>query len=436
MKAVIVAGGRGTRLASLSKKVPKALIKIGDKPIIEHQILLLKEYGIKEICLLLGYLGDQIKNYLEDGKKWNVNVHYYQEKKPLGTAGGLKLLENEIKEDFLFLSGDIMLDFDIKRFIDWHQQKKDKIASIIVHPNDHPLDSDLVEVNKNEELSSLLIRPHCPGVFFRNLSIASVFIFSPNIFKYIPLAKKCDFEKDILPLILKAKEKVYAYNTPEYFKDIGNPERLAKVNQDYFLGKIKIFNLKNKRKAVFFDRDGVINKEVDQLSQIEDFKLYSFAAEAIKKINDSEYSIIIITNQPMIAKGFMSEQDLNEIHKKLETELGLKGGKIDAIYYCPHHPEKGFIGEIPELKIKCDCRKPNIGLIKKAVHDFNLDLNKSFFIGDSSVDAKTAENAKIKFIGVKTGYGCRDGRYQINQKFLLYKNLLEAVKFIIKNGRK
>lgn len=428
MQAVIVAGGRGERLSRFVKDTPKALIKIGSKPVIEHQILLLRKYGIKEIWLLLGYLGNQIREYLQDGKRWNVNIHYCQEKKPLGTAGCLKQLENEIKQDFLFLSGDIMLDFDIQRFITWYQQKKEKIASIIVHPNDHPFDSDLVEVDKNEELSSLLIRPHVPGMLFRNLSIASVFAFSPDIFKYIPLAKKCDFEKDILPLILKRQKKIYAYNTPEYLKDIGTPERLIKVRQDYLSGKIKRANLKNKRKAVFLDRDGLINKEVDQLSRIEDFKIYNFAAEAIKKINISDYLTIVITNQPMIAKGFMSDAELNEIHKKLETELGLKGAKLDGIYYCSHHPEKGFVGERPELKIKCNCRKPNIGLIRKAVHDFNLDLNKSFFIGDSSIDAKTAENAKIRFIGVKTGYGCQDDRYQINQKFPLYKNLLEAVK--------
>jgi len=428
MKAVIVAGGRGNRLAFLTKNVPKALIKIGDKPLIEHQILLLRKYGIKEIWLLLGYLGDQIKKYLQSGKKWDVNIHYCQEKEPLGTAGALKQLEYEIKEDFLVLSGDIILDFDIQRFISWHCQKKEKIVSIIVHPNDHPFDSDLVEVDNTGKITSLLKRLHPPGSIFRNLSIASVFIFSPKIFKYIPFGIKCDIEKDILPLVLKSKNKVYAYNTPEYFKDMGTPERLRKVKQDFLSGKIKRFNLKNKRKAVFLDRDGVINQEIDQLSRIEDFKIYDFTAKAIKKINDSDYLTIIITNQPMIAKGFMSELELNRIHKKLETELSLKGAKIDAIYYCPHHPEKGFIGEVPELKTQCDCRKPQIGLIKKAVSDFNLDLSKCLLVGDSTADAKTAERAEIKFIGVKTGYGCRDNKHKINKKFPLYKNLLEALK--------
>ncbi len=429
--AVILAGGKGERLGKLTKKIPKPLIKIGKKPVIEHQILLLKKYGFKEIWILLGCLGDQIKNYLGDGKKWNIKICYSQEEKPLGTAGALKTLEKKIKEDFLVFSGDVMLDFDIKRFIKWHCQKKG-IASLIVHPNDHPFDSDLVKIDEAGKVVALLKRPHPPELIYRNLSIASVYFFSPKIFKYIPSGRKTDFEKDILSKLLKTKEKVYAYNTPEYIKDIGTSGRLQGVSQDYAGGKIAKSNLKNRRKAIFLDRDGVINEEVDQLSKVEDFKMYNFSAAAIKKINNSDYLTIIATNQPMIAKGFMAEKDLAEIHKKMETELGLRGAKIDAIYYCPHHPKKGFVGEVRKLKIKCHCRKPDIGLIKKAANDFNLALNSSFLIGDSSVDVKTAENAGIKFVGLGTGYGCKDKKYKIKTKFPIYKNLSKAVEKILK----
>jgi len=428
-KAVILAGGKGTRLTKVAKKIPKALIKIGGKPVIKHQILLLKEYGIKEIWILLGYLGDQIREYLQDGKKWNVKIYYHQEEKPLGTAGALKVLEGKIKEDFLVLSGDVMLNFDVKRFINQHKKKRG-MASIVVHPNDHPFDSDLVEIDDKGQITALLNRPHPKGITFRNLSIASVYIFSPKIFKYIPENKKSDIEKDILPKVLKAKEKIYAYNTPEYIKDIGMPKRLKEVRNDYLSGKIKKLNLRNKRKAVFLDRDGVISKEVDQLSKIEDLKIYNFATKALKEINNSDYLTILITNQPMIAKGFMTDNDLNEIHKKLETELGKKGAKIDAIYYCPHHPEKGFIGERPELKIQCKCRKPEIGLLLKAKKDFNIDFKKSYFIGDKTSDILTGKRADCKTILVKTGYGGKDGLFSVKPDFTA-KNLLEAVKIII-----
>ena len=195
MKAVILAGGKGSRLTSLTEdKIPKSLIKIGDKSIIEHQVILLRKYGIKEIWILSGFLGDQIKEYLQNGKKWNVSIRYLQEGKPLGTAGALKPLENKIKEDFLVLSGDVMLDFNVRRFVNWHKKKKGSIASLIVHPNDHPFDSDLVEVDNTGKVISLLKRPHSPKKTFRNLSIASGYIFSPEIFKYIKFQKKTDIE--------------------------------------------------------------------------------------------------------------------------------------------------------------------------------------------------------------------------------------------------
>ncbi len=428
MKAVILAGGKGTRLFPLTKKIPKLLIKIGSKPVIEHQIILLRRYGINDIWILLGFLGDRIKEYLKAGEKWDVNIHYYQEEKPLGTAGALRQLENDINEDFLVLSGDVMMNFDLKRLINYHRRKKG-IATIIVHPNDHPFDSDLVEMDDKGEIAALLKRPHPKGIIFRNLSIASAYIFSPKIFKYIPKNKKTDIEKDILPLLLKSKEKIFAYNTPEYFKDIGTPDRLVKTRADYASGKIKKLNLENKRKAVFLDRDGVINKEVDQLSKIKDLKVYNFAAKAIKKINDSDYLTIIITNQPMIAKGFMTEADLNEMHKKLETELGLRGAKIDVIYHCPHHPEKGFLGEVPALKIECDCRKPEIGLFLKAKKDFNIDLKKSYLIGDKTSDILAGKRAGCKTILVKTGYGGQDGLFSVKPN-LITDNLLQAVRII------
>jgi len=172
-----------------------------------------------------------------------------------------------------------------------------------------------------------------------------------------------------------------------------------------------------------------MNKEVDQLSQVKDLKLYHFAAKAIKKINDSDFLAIIITNQPMIAKGFMTEETLDEIHKKLETELGRAGAKIDAIYYCPHHPEKGFSGEILELKIKCKCRKPEIGLFLKAKEEFNIDLKNSYLIGDKISDILAGKRAGCKTILVKTGYRGQDGLFSVKPNFIA-DNLLQAVRII------
>jgi histidinol-phosphate phosphatase family protein len=425
---IILCGGLGTRMREETEYKPKPMVLIGGKPIIEHQILLFKRYGIRRIWILLGHQGNKIKEYFGDGRKWKVKIYYHQEKEPMGTAGALKILENKIKKDFLVVSGDVMMNIDLRKFINWHKKQKG-IATFIVHPNDHPFDSDLVEINKDKRIIAFLKRPHPSNRIFHNLSIASIYIFSPRIFQFIPKNRKSDIEKDILPKILKSEQKIYAYKTSEYIKDIGTPNRLMKVRKDYVLEKLKKITLKNTRKAVFLDRDGVINEEIDQLSRLKNLKIYDFSAKAIKQINDLGYLAIIITNQPMIAKGFMTIKDLDEIHKKLETELGKQGAKIDAFYYCPHHPEKGFPGEISELKIECNCRKPKIGLFLKAKKEFNINFKKSYMIGDQTSDILAGKRAGCKTILVKTGYGGKDNLFSVSPDFVA-QNLLESIYLI------
>lgn len=436
MQAVILAGGRGERLKPLTDKIPKPLIKIHGKPLLEHQILLLRRYGIREIWILSGFLGETIVKFCDDGERWKVRIHNLVEEKPLGTAGAIKQLEGKIKDDFLVLSGDVMLDIDIDRLIKFHKKHKNSLATIIVHPNDHPFDSDLVEVDENNRITAVLLREnktHPRDLLFRNLTNAGIFVFSLGIFKYIKSDKKSDLEKDIFPVVLKSGGKIYAYNTPEYVKDVGTLKRLKMVRRDFSSGKVARLNLKNRRKAIFLDRDGTLNEQ-DGIHDVRfaNFRLLPFTARAIKKINQSDYLAIVVTNQPAIAKGFMTFEEVEQVHKKLETELGWRGAKIDAIYYCPHHPEKGFEGEIKELKINCSCRKPKVGLIKKAALDFNINLKKSFFIGDSTLDAKLAENAGLKFIGVESGYGLEDKRFKFAKIYPIAYNLLFAVSKIIK----
>lgn len=158
-------------------------------------------------------------------------------------------------------------------------------------------------------------------------------------------------------------------------------------------------NLKNKQKAVFLDRDGTINEYVGFLRSTDEFVLLLGVAEAIKKINESGFLCIVVTNQPVIARGEVTADELDEIHNKMETLLGLEGCYVDAIYYCPHHPHKGYEGEVPELKINCECRKPKPGMLLRAAADFNIDLERSWMVGDGENDIEAGKNA-----GCKTAY--------------------------------
>lgn len=429
MKAIILAGGRGKRLGPLTEKTPKPMLKIGQLPLLARQIEFLRQYGIKNVVLLTHYLPEIIEKYFQDGSNFGVKISYLKEKKPLGTAGGLKEIGNRLKEDFLLLYGDVMMNMDLKKLLVFHRKRK-SACTLVLHPNDHPQDSDLVELDQNQRIVTFHPKPRPKNKYFRNLVNAGLYVISPQILKYIRKGLKTDFGKDVFPKIVK-KEALYGYVTHEYLKDMGTPQRLAEVRKDYQSGKIKRLNRKNQRKAIFFDRDGVINKTDGDVLKINDFKLFPGTAQAIRKINDSEFLAIVVTNQPAVAKGFCSMEELENIHKKMEAVLGEKSAKLDGIYFCPHHPDKGFAGENLKYKIRCSCRKPKIGMIKKAEKDFNLDLKHSYIIGDSWRDILCGRKAGMTAIGVKTGRKCRDGKVKIAPDFF-FKNLGQAINYIIK----
>jgi histidinol-phosphate phosphatase family protein len=166
------------------------------------------------------------------------------------------------------------------------------------------------------------------------------------------------------------------------------------------------------------------------LRSADELELLPGVAEALHELNLHGWRIVVITNQPVISKGFCDEAELQNIHNKLESLLGLEHAFLDRIYFCPHHPEKGFPGERPELKIDCNCRKPKIGMIEKAVADLNIDLSQSWLIGDTTTDAQTAKNAGLKSILLRTGYGGKDGKHEARPDFVA-DNLLDAVRLLL-----
>ena len=428
MRVFILAGGKGARLADYAPDLPKPMLKICGKPVLEYQLELLKKYGITQFTILIHHFGEKIVDYFGDGSKWGVKIDYFNEEKPLGTAGGIGELAENLNEDFLVFYGDVLMNLDLKRFINFHQQKK-PLATLVAHPNDHPFDSDLLEVTEDSRIIKIFNKPHPADLVYRNLVSAACYVLSPKICQYIQKGQTQDFGKDIFPKALAAGEYLLAYITPEYLKDVGTVKRLKEVSLDVRNGIYDLYNLANLRPAVFLDRDGVITEETYQ-KELYEVKLLPKAIAAIKKLNSSKYLTIIITNQSAVAKGFCTYDDVLMFHKKLETKLGQGGAKIDGIYFCPHLPDKGYLGENPVYKVECSCRKPKIGMINKAAKDFNIDLAKSYFIGDATIDAKTAENAGVEFIGVGTGYGLIDNKFTAKAG-KIFKDLNKAVDEIL-----
>ena len=428
MEAVIMAGGKGTRLQSVAKDIPKPMIKILGKPLLEYQIDSLRESGIDNIILIIGYLGNIIQEYFADGTKFGVNIQYIIEEKPLGTAGALYYLKEKIQGDFVFVVGDLLLDIDWNRFVGFHK-KNNGLITLYGHPNSHPYDSDVIVSDENNRVIKIEPKNIKRDFYYHNFVNAGIYCMSSIILDAVKNPEKTDLEKKIITEEIN-KGRVYAYRSTEYIKDIGTPKRLNSAYQDIKNGLLKNKNLKNKQKAIFLDRDGTINVLNGFLSNIDDFEFLPGIAEAIKKINNSEYLVIVATNQPVVARGECTLEKLEQIHMKMELELGKQGAYLDDLFYCPHHPDKGYKGENIEFKIDCNCRKPKTGMLKQAANKYNIDLKQSWFIGDTTMDIKTGINAGTKTILVNTGEAGLDKKYNVVPDYN-FENLLQAVDFIL-----
>lgn len=421
MKTVIMAGGKGTRIASVARDIPKPMIPIAGKPVLEHELECLREQGFTDVILTVSHLGHVIMDYFGDGsgispatgKPFGVKIEYFVEKEPLGNAGALFCLKDRLTENFLLLNADAIFDIDFSRFVACHREK-DGLATLFTHPNSHPYDSGLIVADENGSVTRWLTKEDERPQWYRNRVNAGLHVLSPALLEKRPDTQKIDLDRQLLKPLAGTGE-MYCYDSPEYVRDMGTPERYEGVCRDYAVGLVQARNLRNKQRAVFLDRDGTINRYVGFLRDIEQFELLPGVAEAIRRINASGYLAIVITNQPVIARGEVTREQLREIHNKMETLLGRERAYVDALYYCPHHPDKGHPGEVPDLKIDCDCRKPRPGLLLQAAADYNIDLTNSWMIGDSDSDVQAGQAA-----------GCRTMRIGENGP----GSLLDAVKQI------
>lgn len=422
MTTVIMAGGKGTRISSVARNIPKPMIPIGGKPVLEHEIECLRNQGFTDLIITVSHLGQIIMDYFGDGSRFGVHIGYYVEQTPLGNAGALYKIKDRLKSDFLLLNADSLFDVDFGRFVAYHK-KRGGLATLFTHPNSHPYDSGLLLTDAQCAVTQWLAKEDARPAYYRNCVNAGLHVLSPVLLEKELPTEKVDLDRQILKP-LAGTGKMFAYSSPEYVRDMGTPERYAAVCRDFESGLVRSRNLSHPQRAIFLDRDGTINPYIGFLRDVNDFTLLPGADEAIKMINSSSYLAVVVTNQPVIARGEVTLEQLEEIHNNMETLLGKTGAFIDGLYYCPHHPDKGFEGEIPELKVECDCRKPKPGMIYQAARDYNIDIASSWMVGDSRND-----------IGCGLRAGCRtiligESKEDYGQDYTA-PSLLEAVRLIL-----
>ena len=424
VQLVIMAGGKGSRLSSLSKDIPKPMINIADKPVLEHQLKFFVENGFQDAIISIGYLGHVIKDYFKDGTNFGLTINYIEETKPLGTAGALRFVDTTA-DLLLLVNGDIIFDFDLNRMLAYHKSKNADIT-LFTHPNNHPQDSAIIETDDEGRIIKWFNkekrRENVPNRV--NAGIHLINRAALNFNSAIWQKDKVDLDRDILKPNISTT-RIFAYDSPEYVKDMGTPERYFQVNADFKSGIITQRNLKCPQRAIFLDRDGTLNRHIGFLNNAAQLELLEGVTSAIKLINQSPYLAIVASNQPVIARGECTFEEMRRIHNRLEMLLGMEGAYLDDITFCPHHTDSGFAGEIKALKIDCDCRKPKPGMLLNMAKKYNIDLSKSYMIGDDSRDIKAglAAGCHAVYIG--------DKNYPISSKVCRAANLLEAVQLIL-----
>ncbi len=261
MQAVILAGGKGTRLYPLTSRTPKPMVNLFNKPVIEHTIDLLKRHGIHDIIITAAYKADQIIDHFGGGSKWGVNIQYSLEDTPLGTAGGLRRMQPLLNDTFLIISGDAVTDFDLKAALDFHKTKS-AIATMLLYEVDNPSQFGIVESAPDGKISHFIEKPS-PSETFTNTINTGIYILEPEVISYIPYDTACDFSRNVFPRLLQNQEPFYSYRTEGYWCDVGSLAQYRNVHFDALTGRVKL-NLSAPRVAdgIYVGEDAEIHPSV------------------------------------------------------------------------------------------------------------------------------------------------------------------------------
>lgn len=420
MIAIIICGGKGTRLLRNHITTPKSLIKIDNRSVLEWQLMCLKANGIHEIVLAAGYEGGKIYEELTGTKVFKGSqIHFLQEKTEMGTGGALMNASEFVDSPTLVVYGDVLIDLNLSAMKGIKQGNA--LGGIFVRKTTHPEDSDLISYNFQGQIEEFYPKPHS-SIVDTNMASSGLYVITPEFINFCresyPEGVGFHLERDAIAASIESGSVWERLLIDGFCLDIGTLKRIEQAKKSW---PVRTSGLTSKP-TIFLDRDGVINEDKGHIKNVSELTIIEGLERAIRNLNDKGYRVVVVTNQPVIARGETSEVEVRRIHKAIDEVVLKYGGIIEEYYFCPHHPNKGFEGEVIELKIQCECRKPGTGLIRRVLTDFNVQKSSSYVVGDSETDLMLAKASNFRFLGV--------GRAFIGTDHKTFTNLHELSLFV------
>lgn len=400
VQVIILAGGRGSR--SENPLIPKALQAIwDDKTVLELQLDSLANGGFRNVCLLLGQLADQMTAYLKKiAPKYPTLSIVSLADKP-GAQGTASVVSTAVQtigaeRDYLLLLGDTVIQAPLNEYFRrWNESKAD--LGVLCHPNLHLQDSDTLLLNQSSKILEFREKGQeadsAPSFLVQ--AATGVIFFTSNAAKGI-VGSTGDVTQELIANSLLDYSGLGILAT-HYFRDSGTSARLNAIRNDFSNGAA-LRRGGTKRAALLIDRDDTLIADAGTArGTVSEAEITIGLPDAIKEFNQHGVPVFVVTNQPGIAKGQITESDVFRVHNELGKYLSKHGSLIDGLYFCPHHPEIGFEGEEVSLKISCRCRKPANGMLLSIADEHGVDLTKSVFIGDSNSDSEAAGRSNCRF---------------------------------------
>ncbi len=395
-------GGKGNRLNEKTKGlVPKPLIEINGISILEHQIKHFISFGCKDFVWICHFMSDDFKKekirLLEKYKDQIETINIHIEKYPLSTFGNLhNAIKKRFDDKYLVIYGDIIVNFDLYRFIKDFDQYSKSDTHIFTRFSSHPEDSDKIEINDKGYVSKFISKKEPSQEINPSTTTSGIYLAKRSFFEKLShwSSQKCDLYSEVLPkdgYLIKAS----SYQSSEFILDIGTIKRFDEAEKllkdPFFYKKSYLFP----KASLLLDRDGVIIKENGYITELDQIIFNDNLIEVLKYLRKKNILIGIITNQPHVSQGRINDYKHGLI-KNFIIQYLAKLQAIDFYYECKHYPDYGFEDEVPHYKQTCYCRKPKTGLLQRAIHHHNIDIDKSFFIGDKCSDLLAGNTSLIK----------------------------------------